>query len=82
MSGVSNPADCASRGLFPSELIVHDLWWEGPDWLKLPSVCWPNQSQIPDAESVPEEEKEVCLATVVQTIEPLIPTGVSPDSRG
>ena len=25
-----NPADCASRGLFPSELAEHDLWWHGP----------------------------------------------------
>lgn len=33
VSGVLNPADCASRGLFPSELINHALWWEGPDWL-------------------------------------------------
>ena len=31
VSGVDNPADCASRGLFPSELIDHNLWWEGPD---------------------------------------------------
>ena len=27
---IENPADCASRGLFPSELLVHDLWWHGP----------------------------------------------------
>ena len=74
VSGVSNPADCASRGLFPSELINHELWWEGPDWLKLPSSCWPSQLRIPDPEPVPEEEEEVCLAAVVQTIEPLVPT--------
>ena len=29
----SNPADCASRGLLPNELIRHSLWWKGPDWL-------------------------------------------------
>lgn len=28
-----NPADCASRGLQPSELIGHKLWWHGPEWL-------------------------------------------------
>ena len=27
--GVSNPADCASRGLYPSELIQHDLHMYG-----------------------------------------------------
>ena len=25
-----NPADCASKGLFPSELTEHELWWHGP----------------------------------------------------
>lgn len=28
-----NSADCASRGLLPSELINHSLWWHGPDFL-------------------------------------------------
>ena len=31
-----NPADCASRGHYPSELLNHTLWWNGPDWLKVP----------------------------------------------
>ena len=25
-----NPADCISRGLMPSKLLTHDLYWEGP----------------------------------------------------
>ena len=33
VSGVENPADCASRGVMPSELIEHELWWNGPEWL-------------------------------------------------
>ena len=33
VSGVDNPADCASRGLDPSELKDHPLWWTGPNWL-------------------------------------------------
>ncbi|XP_031636180.1 uncharacterized protein LOC116349066 [Contarinia nasturtii] len=28
-----NAADCASRGLLPSELIAHPLWWHGPRFL-------------------------------------------------
>ena len=28
-----NPADCASRGLMPQDLLNHSLWWDGPDWL-------------------------------------------------
>ena len=62
--GVVNPADCASRGLYPSELIKHELWWQGPDWLKLPPSSWPDQS-IPQPEPTPEEEKEVCFTSHV-----------------
>lgn len=32
VSGEENPADCASRGLFPTELLQHSLWWNGPKW--------------------------------------------------
>ncbi|XP_047019136.1 uncharacterized protein LOC124629667 [Helicoverpa zea] len=31
-----NPADCASRGICPSELSKVSLWWEGPNFLKEP----------------------------------------------
>lgn len=37
-----NPVDCASRGLFPSELVDHPLWWTGPSFLLSPSDEWPN----------------------------------------
>ena len=29
VSGTDNPADCTSRGLFPSVLVTHELWWNG-----------------------------------------------------
>lgn len=28
-----NPADCASRGLYPNELKIHNIWWNGPQFL-------------------------------------------------
>lgn len=31
--GTENPADCPLRGILPSELMDHPLWWTGPDWL-------------------------------------------------
>ena len=31
----SNPADCASRGLMPKELMAYSLWWEGLQWLQI-----------------------------------------------
>ncbi|XP_073986088.1 uncharacterized protein [Rhodnius prolixus] len=36
-----NPADCASRGLRPQELVNHHFWWEGPPCLKLNPESWP-----------------------------------------
>ena len=33
VQGQDNPADCASRGLRPTELSKHSLWWTGPLWL-------------------------------------------------
>ncbi len=41
VSGVDNPADCASRGIFPSQLVTFDLWWRGPTWLLLDPSQWP-----------------------------------------
>ena len=67
-----NLADCVSRGLFPSELISHELWLEGPEWLKHPLSQWLDQSRIPEPCSVPEEEREICFTSVVQPVEPVI----------
>ncbi|XP_076301461.1 uncharacterized protein LOC143219343 [Lasioglossum baleicum] len=33
VAGVNNPADCASRGLSPSQLLQWTLWWDGPGFL-------------------------------------------------
>lgn len=38
-----NPADLASRGLFPNDLINNNLWWNGPKWLKMHEQNWPTQ---------------------------------------
>ena len=38
-----NPADCASRGVMPEELLNHTLWWEGPEWLLHQSITIPHQ---------------------------------------
>lgn len=40
-----NPADCASRGVLPSQLQGHPLWWNGPDWLQ--NYDHSKQNQIP-----------------------------------
>lgn len=40
-----NPADCASRGLTPEQLVNHHLWWHGPGWLSLIDQSWPKKAK-------------------------------------
>ncbi|XP_070526958.1 uncharacterized protein [Cardiocondyla obscurior] len=47
LRGVDNPADCASRGVRPRELVEHPLWWTGPPWLR--------------AGAPPGEEKQIMM---------------------
>ena len=72
MAGIENPADCASRGLLPTEILKHDQWWNGPPWLCLPPCNWPMQADL-SVDRVPEEEREISLLTTVQVNRPVIP---------
>ena len=38
-----NPADCASRGLMPEDLLNHSLWWDGPALLQEEPIAIPPQ---------------------------------------
>ena len=44
VNGLEKPADCASRSLFPLELLNLALWWDG---LRLSPDKWPKQSTLP-----------------------------------
>lgn len=73
VSSQDNPADCASRGLFPSELINHGLWWNAPDWLRLSSSSWPAQTSTHPTELPAEEERDICLHSIANSLVPVIP---------
>ncbi|KAJ0169482.1 hypothetical protein K1T71_015069 [Dendrolimus kikuchii] len=57
-----NPSDCASRGLKPSDLAEHSLWWHGPIWLNEIRVQKEKFSVI----DTHEEEKIKTLFTLQQ----------------
>lgn len=66
--GKQNPADCASRGLLPDELISHALWWSAPEWLSLPQNHWPNdtiQSSCATSNDVLCERRTTVLSNII-----------------
>lgn len=64
VSTKTNPADCASRGMKPKELLVHNLWWSGPEWLQLSPEQWPN-SKLDDVE-LPEIKPLHAMNAVIE----------------
>ena len=67
-----NPADCASQGLLPFELVDHKLWWNAPDWLRSSPSEWPTQPSLPSVELPAEEQRDICLHVVSDTMVPVI----------
>ncbi|KAL0839938.1 hypothetical protein ABMA28_016553 [Loxostege sticticalis] len=71
VAGCENPSDCLSRGMLPSQLMSHDLWWNGPSWMRSPPSEWPVKPFTPsNAGQLPELRAKVLTATV--QCEPLI----------
>lgn len=65
--GSENPADCASRGLTPTQLLDNTLWWGGPLWLRCKEEDWPTSKFTPiNWEDIPER-KISQLSTLVAT---------------
>lgn len=60
-----NPADCASRGLSPNQLLCHALWWQGPDFLFEKEDSWPQQPMLIEQTSTEifKEEQKTSLHT-------------------
>ena len=71
VKGADNPADCASRGMFPAELVEHNLWRRGPQWLRENEESWNIKASF-DEHPVPSEERDV-----QQTLLPVIASDLS-----
>lgn len=68
VAGVENPADCASRGLMPSEIRDHQLWWTGPTWLADPETTWPQRQPADIDETQLEQRKPGLTCNVVMVV--------------
>ena len=66
-----NPADCASRGLSPADLLQFELWWKGPPWLMSDATSWPTAKEEQPQEVT--EELKISLTSVAVSEELLIP---------
>ena len=61
-----NPADCASRGTLPKDILSHPLWWQGPSWLRHPRSLWPIVPFSPDSASDLPDLKPVVSCAAAQ----------------
>ena len=73
VQGIDNPADCASRGIFPLQLANYEPWWRGPQWLGCARDKWDASGKFPE-HPIPSEEREIPqIALAAQTLSlPLI----------
>ena len=59
-----NPADIASKGTSPRDLILFELWWNGPTWLIQPPSEWPNRTDWRNQKHLAETKPTVLLTAL------------------
>ncbi|XP_050548131.1 uncharacterized protein LOC126909744, partial [Daktulosphaira vitifoliae] len=64
-----NPADCASRGMLPSELVFCSLYWQGPEFLRCPSAQWECTFPCINVAELPEVVQSTTVVLVAQSEE-------------
>ncbi|XP_029178446.1 uncharacterized protein LOC114946187 [Nylanderia fulva] len=70
VAGRENPADCASRGVTPAELINHELWWTGPTWLSGDETAWPGSNIDVPEDDLPEQRATSLVIKAPVSAEP------------
>lgn len=60
----SNPSDVGSRGLFPSELVLNTMWFQGPEFLQdTNSPLFDTFSPVQEEDEVLKEARNITLVT-------------------
>lgn len=72
VAGSENPSDCLSRGMLPSQLVSHALWWNGPSWIRSPPSAWPIKPFSPTMTNELPEHKVTVLTSTVQSEQPVL----------
>jgi len=70
ISSTSNPADCASRGIFPTELVNYKLYWDGPDVLYSEETEWVALGPKLLTDGLPEMKTASLTTLIANTKEP------------
>lgn len=66
VKSAENPADIISRGIPASQLVNHDLWWNGPAFLR-ETFSYPESQTTVDPQTAPKNRKITkCFATRVR----------------
>ncbi|GBO22434.1 hypothetical protein AVEN_3857-1 [Araneus ventricosus] len=78
--GKENLAHCASRGILPSELKSHSLWWAGPSWLYENNIDYSNQHSFCE-DALIEERKKTTYAVGIVPLELSIIDKYSPFAK-
>ncbi|GBP18864.1 hypothetical protein EVAR_20394_1 [Eumeta japonica] len=74
-SGKENPADCLSRGLTPSQLLSHPLWFPGPRFARSSPAEWSISQFDPSTiTDLPESKTTTFINTAVKPDPPLLYT--------
>lgn len=62
-----NPADIASRGIYPQVLVKFDMWWKGPSFL-YERADWPREFRQVSKSELPETRKTCAMISAVSVV--------------